>query len=800
MSAEPGVDPGEVSALLADHYGLRGSLTRIATEKDDALKLAAADRDHFVKVSAFDEPQDAVDLQASMLAHLERHAPDLPVQRLLRTRTGEPYVRSTMAGEVRTLWVVEFVQGAPLAEVDPPPALLEETGRIHARLTRALAGFTHAAGDRRVVWDVKNFASLRDLVEWVPDAHHRRLAETVFDRFADEVTPHADGLERQFVHGDISPYNVIADSEGRRVAGVIDFGDAVRTPLIFDLSVPVANLLDARQDDPWASGMAHLRGYLAERALPPADVELLAVTAPARLTVRALFQAQRARTAPDRGEYLLAHGRLDWENIEAALAVPQGELRARLADLAARATPKDTHRMSEPSPSAATTMVNAFDPSNTGHLDPDLRSKIERRGRVLGPGYRLFYDEPVEVVRGQGAHLFDAEGNDYLDAYNNVPSVGHCHPRVVEAVSRQVGMLNTNTRYVQEALVEYAEQLVATFPAELSRVSFTCTGSEANDLATRVAMHRTGERGIIVTAGAYHGLTAQVAAFSPSLGEGAPLGPDVRLIAAPDALRVGGGDLGAYMREQVAAAVHDLRRHGYGLAAFFADSVFASDGVYSDPPGFLRPVIEEVHAAGGLYVADEVQPGFGRLGESWWGFERHGIVPDMVSLGKPMAAGLPLSGVVFRPEVAQEFGEQVRYFNTFGGNSVSIAAGQAVLDVIRDENLIASAHRLGGVLREGLSDLTADSDVIAEIRGSGLFIGVDIVTDRESLTPDGGRASRIVNALRRRRVLISGSGLKGNVLKVRPPLAVTDADCARFLEAFGEVLAEVSTPSAGAVS
>ena len=445
--------------------------------------------------------------------------------------------------------------------------------------------------------------------------------------------------------------------------------------------------------------------------------------------------------------------------------------------------------MSEPSPSASPAMVNAYDPSKAGDLDPGLRSKIERRGQVLGPGYRLFYDEPLEVVRGRGAHLFDAEGNDYLDAYNNVPSVGHCHPRVVEAVDRQTRLLNTNTRYVQDALVEYAEQLVATFPGELSKVSFTCTGSEANDLATRVAMHRTGSQGIIVTAGAYHGLTAQVASFSPSLGEGSPLGPNVRLIGAPDALRLRGGDLHAHLREQVATAIHDLRRHGYGLAAFFADSIFASDGVYADPPGFLRSVIDEVHAAGGLYVADEVQPGFGRLGESWWGFERHGIVPDMVSLGKPMAGGLPLAGVVFRPEVAEEFGRSVRYFNTFGGNSVSIAAAQAVLDVIRDEHLMANAHRLGTLLREGLSALTANSGEVAEVRGAGLFIGVDIVTDREALTPDGERAARIVNALRRRRVLISASGPRGNVLKIRPPLAITDADCARFLATFEEAMA-----------
>ena len=337
----PGVDPAEVSALLADHFGISGHLSRIATEKDDAFKLTAEDRDHVVKVSASDEPQDAIDLHTSVLVHLERHAPGLPVQRLLRTRAGHPHVRFR-SGETRTLWVVEFIQGALLAEVDPAPALLEEVGRVQARVSHALRDFAHPAQDRRVVWDLKNFASLRHLVEWVPEARHRRLAEIVFDRFEDEVTPRADGLERQFVHGDMSPYNVIVDPEGRHVAGVIDFGDAVRTPLVFDLSVPVANLLDATQDDLWASGLAFLGGFLSERALPGAEVALLGITAPARLTLRALLRAQRAHTAPERAEYLLGHGRLDWENIEAALAVPRRQLRARLADQAARATAKDT--------------------------------------------------------------------------------------------------------------------------------------------------------------------------------------------------------------------------------------------------------------------------------------------------------------------------------------------------------------------------------------------------------------------------------------------------------------------------
>ncbi|NWL27201.1 aspartate aminotransferase family protein [Paenarthrobacter ureafaciens] len=429
-------------------------------------------------------------------------------------------------------------------------------------------------------------------------------------------------------------------------------------------------------------------------------------------------------------------------------------------------------------------MVNGFDPSRLNELPEPLQKNIRRRDQSLGPGYRLFYDEPLEIVRGKGVTLFDRDGNEYLDVYNNVPSVGHSHPRVIEAVHQQMQTLNTNTRYVQEPILEYSEQLLATFPAELGHVMFTCTGSEANDLAMRVAKYVTGSQGIIVTAGAYHGLTAEVSSFSPSLGVGVPLGPNVRVIDAPDALRYSSDtvSLEDHLREQVRAAIADLHRHGVGVAAFIADSIFSSDGVFSGPTGFLRPVVEEVHAAGGLYIADEVQPGFGRTGEEWWGFQRHGIVPDIVTIGKPMGNGIPVAAAIFKPELLVDFGKNIRYFNTFGGNSVAIAAAQAVLDVIREESLIPNALEVGNKIVSELKVLSQDLEQVAEVRGSGLFIGVDLVTDRSTLSPNGIAATEIVNSLRRDRILISACGAQGNVLKLRPPMPFSSNDADRLLE------------------
>jgi 4-aminobutyrate aminotransferase-like enzyme len=322
---------------------------------------------------------------------------------------------------------------------------------------------------------------------------------------------------------------------------------------------------------------------------------------------------------------------------------------------------------------------------------------------------------------------------------------------------------------------------------------YTCTGSEANDLAMRVAKYATGHQGIIVTSGAYHGLTAEVSSFSPSLGVGVPLGANVRVIDAPDALRYSSDErsLEDHLRDQVRAAIADLHRHGVGVAAFIADSIFSSDGIFAGPAGFLRPIIEEVHAAGGLYIADEVQPGFGRTGEEWWGFQRHGVVPDIVTMGKPMGNGIPIAAAVFKPELLQEFGKNIRYFNTFGGNSVAIAAAQAVLDVLREESLMENSLKVGAKIRDELKTITQGLEQVAEVRGSGLFVGVDLVTDRSTLTPDGDTAAGIVNRLRQERILISASGAQGNVLKLRPPMPFSTNDADRLIEALARAFQEL---------
>ena len=422
-------------------------------------------------------------------------------------------------------------------------------------------------------------------------------------------------------------------------------------------------------------------------------------------------------------------------------------------------------------------------------LAPSTQALVERRARVLGPAYRLFYETPLHPVRGEGVWLYDADGKRYLDAYNNVASVGHCHPHVVEAIARQAGVLNTHTRYLHEGVLDYAERLLATMPAELGHAMFTCTGSEANDLAMRIARAHTKAEGLIVTRFAYHGVTASIAEASPSLGKFVQLGDAVRTVPAPDSYRIAPEDQGRAFANGVREAIADLNAHGMRPAALMVDTVFSSDGIFTDPPGFMAEAVEAVRDAGGVFIADEVQPGLGRTGDAFWGFQRHGVVPDIVTMGKPLGAGHPLAGLAVRPEVLAAFGRECRYFNTFGGNPVSMAAGMAVLDVVEREGLMANAQRVGSYLRARIAKLAERHALIGDVRGAGLFVGVELVTDRQARTPATAETARIVNGLRERQVLLSATSENANTLKIRPPLVFTEAHADLLVETLDQVLA-----------
>lgn len=434
--------------------------------------------------------------------------------------------------------------------------------------------------------------------------------------------------------------------------------------------------------------------------------------------------------------------------------------------------------------------LNAFDmQSGAGVLDPAAEALVRRRRATFGPTSMLFYKRPLHVVRAEGVWLMEADGTRCLDAYNNVPSIGHCHPAVTEAVSRQLSILNVHTRYLHEGVYTYAERLLATMPQEVSNIVFTCTGSESADLAIRIARSLTSRTGLIATANAYHGNTLAVTQVSPSSASTEPLPPHVVLVPAPDTYRGNPEGLGARFTADVREAIETLQGRGVAPAALIADTIFSSDGIFPGNRGFLAGAVTAIRDAGGLFIADEVQPGFARTGEAMWGFARHGVVPDMAIMGKPMGNGFPMGAVAVRPDLLAAFGSRNGYFNTFGGNPVAAAAGLAVLETIESENLQQNAFETGTYLRDSLAALMKTHPSIGDVRGSGLYIGVEIVTDAESGAPDQSAAERLVNAMRERNVLIGIAGKFGNVLKIRPPLVFRREHADIFLEAFAAALA-----------
>ncbi|HJN92769.1 MAG TPA: aspartate aminotransferase family protein [Dehalococcoidia bacterium] len=422
---------------------------------------------------------------------------------------------------------------------------------------------------------------------------------------------------------------------------------------------------------------------------------------------------------------------------------------------------------------------------------------VSRRERLLGTGTPLFYDDPVQIVRGESVWLYDETGRRYLDMYNNVPCVGHAHPHVVEAMQRQAETLNVHSRYLHEGILDYAERLTALHTDPISTAIFTCTGTEANEVAIQMARAATGNRGIIASDSAYHGNSTEVSKLS-RLGSREARGlepePEYQSFPFPEqyrSLNDGASEqelLNLYLNE-VRKAIAELQSRGVELAAMLLCPILANEGIPNIPTGFMAQATEIVHQAGGLVICDEVQAGFGRTG-NWWGYETSDFLPDIVSLGKPMGNGMPLAGVVAPLELVNAFRQKARYFNTFAASPLQAAVGMAVIDVIEQEDLVQNAADIGEYMRDELRGMQEFCEPLAEVRGHGLFVGLEWVSDRHAKTADPQGADQVVNRLKEKGFLLSRAGIFGNVVKIRPPLPFQREHADLFLSAFEETIRE----------
>lgn len=762
-TAPPDVTPAEAGEIARTVYGVRGDAVPLDGERDRNFRIDGSDASFALRVSNGAERTDAVEAQVLAMEHARSVDPTLPIPDVRRTLDDRPFGVVEIGGLPHAVQLVTFVDGATAAAGTVSPAARRAVGAALARLDRALAGFEHPAACRSLVWDVAGLPELRPLLSYVAP-EQRTLVARVFDRFEDEVTAALDRLPAQVIHGDVSPANILLSRDDpERVVGIVDFGDLVHGARALDPAIAAAYQCFGL-DDPAAGMIDVITAYHSALPLDREELALVAPLAMARLAQSILVSSWRTRLHPDNERYIQADADDSWRALMRLEAVEP----AALAHRVLRACGLD-----EPP------------------RQPLAASLALRRER-LGPALTLTYDVPVRLVAGDGVWLTDAEGTTLLDAYNNVPQVGHCHPRVSAALAAQSRRLATNTRYLVDEVTEYADRLSALLPGDLSVVMFVNSGSEANDVALQIAQAVTGNRGAVVTEHAYHGTTAATAALSPEeLGSRRAADWVVQIGGAAT---LGSDDAAARVTAELDAAFAALGEAGHRPAMVIADSVFSSDGIFTVPPGYLRAVYERARAAGALCVADEVQAGFGRVGEAFWGFAQDGVVPDIVTLGKPMGNGHPMGAVVTTPEIAQAFADRWHFFSTFAGSPVAAAAGSAVLDVLEDERLPTRAAQVGSYLRTRLSELAGRHAEIADVRGPGLFVGVELRAVDAS--PAAALARAATNGMRRRGVLVGRTGPALNVLKIRPPLVFAEHHADLLVTALDDTLRAESRDAA----
>ena len=762
----PGLPLEVVAGFVERSHGIKGRWTRLEGERDQNFRIELGDGTSItLKVCHPEEGEAILACQAEALEHIAVTDSALPVPRLLRSREGEKIAWLVHEGRRYPVIALSWLEGRVPGEAGLAPEALHHLAALLARLGLALRGFVNGApATRDLAWDLRNLPRLLPHAATL-DGEAQALAEDVIARHVRETAPALLRLRSQIIHGDVHPFNVLVGADGR-VSGIIDFGDMIHAPLIIDVANALGDFLEGAED-PVRTIVEMVRGYRSVTPLEEGEADHLLNLIEARLVMTPLVAAMKTANGIESGGYLASFGGRSLSSLKLLRGIGHDRLTSEIRRAAAFPGVPPRH---------ARTAEEA----------------IARRKRVMGEKLYVFYDPPLHMVKGEGVWLESSDGRRFLDCYNNVPHVGHCHPYVTEAIARQARLLNTNTRYITDQSIEYAERLTALSSEGLSAVVFVNSGSEANDLAWRMAKAFTGKSGGLAMDFAYHGVSEAIDAFSPSNAPDHWQAPHIRLLPAPCTYRgpfgPGENDLGVRYAALAEPLISDLEAKGLGVAAAMIDSAFMTNGILDAPPGYLAGIVDRVHRAGGLFIADEVQSGFGRMGKAFWGHFHHGVTPDFITIGKPAGNGHPVGAVITRPEILSHFLESGPFFSTFGGNNVACAAGIAVLDVIRDENLAANALDVGAYLRQRLTGLMARHALIGDVRGVGLATGVELVRDRVTKEPATSETTTLLGLLRDEGVLIGGEGKFGNVLKIRPPIVFTRSNADLAVEALHRAL------------
>lgn len=767
-NTNPTVD--EIAALCRDEYGFAARVSSLPGENDNFLIELEDSQRYVFKLTSQDLSSEEFKMEQRIIEHLLASDLQLDLPGLVPTRSQALEARyQTDDGKRLCGRMLTFVPGTAWGEAGKPKrAQFLHLGEMLAKLNLALNDFDHPAARRTHRWDLTRAGQHRATIELVRDAQQRRLVEGMFHLYAASAYPRLQALPHCVIHADANDENVLVKSG--RVTGLLDFGDCLYNPAVSELAIAMAYAM-LEQPKPLRAGAEIVRGYHQIRPLHEEEIEVLFPLICGRLCTSVLIAAERRLIDPHQSRWFVTEAPA-WALLERLSVIDPVDAGLRLSAKIDIKPIKDQGASPE--------------------------ALLDERKRYISPALSIAYRESHKMIRGEAQYLFDRRGRPFLDLVNNVFHVGHCHPRVVSAGQQQMAQLNTNTRYLYDALTEYAARLCETLPKSLNTCFFLNSGSEANELAIRLAMSHTGRQDFLVVENAYHGHTARLIAMSPYkfMGKGGSGEAEswVHVVPMPDGyrgkFRGEGREVGVAYGDVVGNVIAQAKSP---IAGFLVEPLLSCGGQIVPPPGYLEAAFHHVRQAGGVCIADEVQVGFGRAGSHFWAFELQDVEPDVVVMGKPIGNGHPMAAVVTTAEIADSFDTGMEFFSTFGGNPVSCAIGLAVLDVIRDEELQRHALTLGERFLNGMHRLMAKHTLIGDVRGVGLFLGMELVRDRLSLEPATEEADALVQRLNGRGLLLSTDGPFQNVIKIKPPMVLNTDDVDMAMRIIDDELAMIET-------
>ena len=758
-----------IQDLVKEHYGL--TVTVKALNGYDELNfLLSNDKNekYILKVSNESHSFPFLEAQVEIIKHLTRSNISNCFQHFCINKQGGELTKIVLDDHTYYIRILNFLEGTFWVDEKVKTTELHyNLGSFLGNMDNALKDFSHPAMHRNYTWDISHASEAGDNLKHILNHEKRRIAGYFLLQFDTEVLPQIHRLRHAYIHNDANDYNVLV--QGNRVSGLIDFGDMVYTALINNLAIACTYaMLD--EEDPIAVAASIVQGYHEAYKLTEQELDLLYYLIAGRLCISVTQSAYNASLDSNNEHHFITE-KPAWDLLYKLIQI--NPIKAQ-----------DAFRKA----CGFEGLIN----------DTDYSDLLEVRKKKIGRNLSIGYKDKLKIVKGALQYLYDDKGKTFVDCVNNPSHVGHCHPVVVRKMQKQIATLNTNTRYLNDAITEYAEKLTATLPEKLSVCYFVNSGSEANDLAIRMSRHYTKQKDIIVLDHAYHGTSTVAVEMSPykfdSKGGFGQM-PWIHKAINPDLYRgpfkYGDEKAGEKYAADVERIIEDLKKEDKAPAVFICETLLGVGGQIPLPENYLKTAYEYVRAAGGVCIADEVQVGFGRIGDHFWGFELQNVVPDIVVLGKPIGNGHPLAAVIVTEEIADSFNNGLEYFNTFGGNPVSMTTGLAVLDVIQEEEMQQHALEVGNHLMNGLKTLMAKYSIISDVRGHGLFIGAEMVKDRTTMEPAVPEIDIVVEKMKANGFLLSTDGPLHNVLKIKPPMTFSKQNADEMVRLLDIALSEL---------